>query len=228
MVEETDTEIPYRPRRGLARQDKQLSKLQREILVWIYDKGGNSKLILWSAKLFSAETNLESDRFTVSRSLKSLEDKKRELLFKTGFQPNIQVKLLSKGIEVAKYEIKYGMTPRQYANKVFFEFSVPEFYEEIEQLKRVMLEYEDFIRNLYSPDFQNLYKGHEIVKMGRVMRMLELRLKDRKNMLIPQIFDDSVLDDTDDALAELKVFIAEWKTRIDRLKPPVDLDDLPF
>ena len=99
-----------RNRRGEARADAQLSKLQRQILVWIFQHQSTGP-ILWSAKRFMADTTIRSDRFSISKSLKALE--KRGLVVKSGNQSKIYLHLSNVGLSTTKFEIEYGQTPRQ-------------------------------------------------------------------------------------------------------------------
>jgi hypothetical protein len=103
--------IIERAPRGKAGPDAQLSKLQRQILVWIF-QCQSAGPVVWSAKRFMADTDAQSDRFTISRSLTALE--KRELLLKLGSQPKIHVHLTKAGVRAAQFEIKHGRTQREW------------------------------------------------------------------------------------------------------------------
>ncbi len=128
--------VSSKPTRGPARPIAQLSELQRKILAWVYHCGGKGKQIAWSAKKFCADTNTESTRFAVSAALASLA--KRELIVKSGFQPNVTVRLMRAGILAAEFEIEYGKTPRQLQDEMKSEHSVSDFYEELKNLQDQM------------------------------------------------------------------------------------------
>jgi hypothetical protein len=97
-------------RRGKARADAQLSKLQRRMLEEIFNHVGPNPFT-WSAKKFIADTNVTSTPQTISASLASLV--RRGLLLKSGFHPNIQVRLTQDGLKAAMFEIEHKQTPRQ-------------------------------------------------------------------------------------------------------------------
>ena len=123
-------------KRGDADNDRQLSTLQRRILVWIHKlelvykdfqleknrlRELNQKGIPWSAKSFYNAAPTRSQEATLSGALRRLEKRGLVILYDSagglGEKPRTKhVRLTKAGAEVARFEREHGLTYRQLAD----------------------------------------------------------------------------------------------------------------